>query len=276
MINYFWVRIYDYKKDDELKEHTDDFTWGSFKGTLLDEYYLCGEEMKREDAKKEVVQKSGVSKFAKPRKNEGIYAILLDSSQFYYDRFNMEIDTLCFNFHKPIKGKLKDFTYIDHDGEKYCFCNYDCKHDVNSKLYSPEGEFQEREDYRTNGGVYGYIYHIYNRNTNMHYVGQTIYMPFFRWQEHVKSGLKGDICDLVFETITEVRVKSQEYLNSVEAWWIRKYIEEYGRDNVINITVPKITMEELVVAYAQVVAGQTVLAISKQEVANGKISNADE
>lgn len=255
-MNYWWIRIFDYRIDAELKEHTDDFTWGNFKGTMLDEYYLCGEDMSRDKVKQEVRQRSGVERFAKPRKSDGIYALIMESNQFFYDRFNVEVDTLCFNCHKPIKGKLKDFPRMVHEDESYCFCCYDCRRETDKKLYSPEGEFQEREDYKSNGGVYGYIYHIYNRKTNMHYVGQTIYMPFFRWQEHVKSGLKGDICDLVFETITEVRVKSQEYLNSIEAWWIRKYIEDYGRERVINITVPKITIEELIREYSKIVAGQ--------------------
>lgn len=260
-MNYFWVRIYDYKRDDELKVHTEEYTWCTFKGTLLEEYYLCGEEMTRDIAKQEVKQRSSIDKFAKPRKNDGIYALVMDSNKFFYDRFNVEIDTLCFNCYKPIKGKLKDFPNITgENGERYCFCSYDCRRKTEHRLHSPEGEFQEREDCTTNGGVYGYIYHIYNRKTNMHYVGQTIYMPFFRWQEHVKSELKGDICDLVFETITEVRVKSQEYLNSIEAWWIRKYIEDYGRDNVMNITVPKITIEELAREYSEMIAGQISIA----------------
>lgn len=266
-MKYFWIRIYDYKKDDELKENTDDFTWGNFKGTMLDEYYLFGEDLTRDAVKQSVIEKSVVGKFAKPRKSDGVYALILDSDKFFYDRFNIEIDTICFHCHKPIKGRLKDFPYLVHEDTKYPCCTYDCKRAVNDKLYSPEGEFQEREDYTTNGGVYGYIYHIYNRKTNMHYVGQTIYMPFFRWQEHIKSGLKGDICDLVFETITEVRVKSQEYLNSIEAWWIRKYIEEYGRDNVMNISVPKITIESLISEYSKIVSGQ--LEIQKEDISNG-------
>lgn len=265
-MNYWWVRIFDYRIDDELKEHTDGFTWGNFKGTMLDEYYLCGEDMSRDKAKREVKQRSGIEKFAKPRKSDGTYAIVMESNQFFYDRFNVEVDTLCFNCHKPIKGKLKDFPRIVHEDKYYCFCCYDCRRETDKKLYSPEGEFQEREDYKANGGVYGYIYHIYNRKTNMHYVGQTIYMPFFRWQEHVKSGQKGKICDLVFETITEVRVKSQEYLNSIEAWWIRKYIEDYGRERVINITVPKITIEELIREYSKIVAGQLSISVEESEV----------
>lgn len=261
-MNYFWVRIYDYKIDEELKEHTELPIWETQKGTMLDEYYLCGEDMTREQAKEQVKSRSGVDKFAKPRKNDGVYAIVMDSNQFFYDRFNVDVDTICFNdeCHKPIKGKMKDFPNIEHEGQKYYFCCWDCRRKTSNKI-NPyiEGEFQEREDYTSNGGVYGYIYHIYNRKTNKHYIGQTVYMPFFRWQEHVKSGLKGNITELVFETITEVRVKSQEYLNNIEAWWIRKFIEEYGRENVINIAIPKITIEELIKEYSKIVAGQMTI-----------------
>lgn len=248
MIKYWWIRIFDYKKDEDLKEFTDSCIWEDDKGTMLDEYYLCGDEMKREEVKESVIDRSGVKKFAKPRKNSGVYALIMESTKFFYDRFMTEIDTFCFNCKNPIKGKEKDFPHLESDtGKKYYFCSYDCRREVQNKI-NPyyEGEWQERENYKKNGGVYGYIYHIYNRVENKHYIGQTVYMPFFRWQEHVKSGIKGNITDIVFEVITEVRVKSQMYLNNIEAWWIRKYIEEYGKENVMNITVPKITMEDLI------------------------------
>lgn len=263
MLKYYWIRIFDYKTDDELKECTDVDVWEARRGTLLDEYYLCGPEMTREQAKKEVAEKSGIQKFAKPRKSGGTYALIMDSNEFFYDRFMTEVNTVCFHCHKKITGKVKDFPSITaNNGEKYHFCSYECRRAVQSKInpYS-EGEFQEREGYESNGGVYGYIYHIYNRSTNTHYIGQTVYMPFFRWQEHVKSGLKGDITDLVFETIAEVRVKSQEYLNNIEAWWIQKFIHEYGRENVMNITVPKLTMEDLIKEFERQVIGQMGLEV---------------
>jgi len=257
-LNYYWVRIYDYHKDEELKFFTENESWQKFRGTLLDEYYLCGETLTRDKAKEEVFDRSGVKKFAKPRKADEVYAIVLESTDFFYDRFTKEIDTLCFNCYRPIIGKMKDFPHIEHEGVKYHCCSYECKGNVFAKTHSPEGEFQVREDYKINGGTYGYIYHIYNRRTNMHYVGQSIYMPFFRWQEHVKAGEKGDICDLVFETITEVRGKSQEYLNNIEAWWVKKYISDFGRKNVMNIVVPHITIEHLIVEYSKIVEGQMV------------------
>ncbi len=267
-MNYYWVRIFDYRKDEELKPYSDNSTWDKFKGTLLDEYYLCGEDMTREKAKEEVKSRSEVEKFAKPRKSDGIYALVMESNQFFYDRFNIEVDAICFDAdcHNPIKGKMKDFPYIEHNGVKYHFCSYDCKrHTLNKINPYNEGEWQSKEGYEENGGVYGYIYHIYNRKKNMHYIGQTIYMPFFRWQEHAKQHIKGDITDLIFETVTEVRVKSQEYLNSIEAWWINKFIDEYGKGNVMNLTVPKITIEYLISEYAKIVGGQKILGLTERE-----------
>lgn len=229
--------------------------------------------MSRAECKIKVKERSKVERFSKPRNGKsGIYALIMDSDKFFYDRFCVELDTYCFECGRPIKGKAKDFpkftpSWYDErfDTNKeseieqeygtdtmYYFCSYDCKHKCTDKLRGFEGEFQSREGYDTNGGVYGYIYHIYNRIENKHYVGQTRYMPFFRWQEHAKQNIKGNICDLVFETVCEVRVKSQDYLNNIEAWWIQKYIDDYGKDNVMNLTNPKITVANLVEHYNKI------------------------
>lgn len=127
-MKYWWIRIFDYKTDEELKDYTDIDVWNARRGTLLDEYYLCGEDMTREDVKKAVKERSGVEKFAKPRKSCGIYALIMDSNAFFYERFTVDVDTICFNCHKPIKGKAKDFPSITADnGVKYHFCSYDCR-----------------------------------------------------------------------------------------------------------------------------------------------------
>lgn len=38
-IKYYWIRIFDYKQDDELKEYSP-LDWDAQKGTMLDEYYV--------------------------------------------------------------------------------------------------------------------------------------------------------------------------------------------------------------------------------------------
>lgn len=281
-INYFWIRVYDYIPItvEEAKEKISSpayknsgitmselIQWN--KGTLLDEYYVCGENYTRKQAKQTVIDKYGKSiKFAKPRNGKlGQYAIVMDSEKFFYDRFYKFLpdNCICFECHKPISGKSCNFPYIDEydlsrlgtnikdldlePDEDLRFCSYDCKHKcMNKLLHLDTIEFQNREGLNYNG-IYGYIYHIYNRVENKHYIGQTKYMPFFRWQEHVKDGHKGNICDLVFETITEVSVKDQKYLDNIEAWYIQQFTDKYGKDNVFNITHPHITLDSLISLY---------------------------
>jgi hypothetical protein len=251
--NYFWIRVFDYVYDRDTYE----------KGTMLDEFYVIGD---RETAKQQVKElycssTSNSMRFAKPKKSDGIYAVVIDSDKFFYDRFYKGIDTLCFWCHKEIKGKAAEFPreYIGegkrYDHDEFCdetayFCSYDCRTKLwNSQHPSGEGEFQVKEAGQ-NGDVFGYIYLIYNRSEDTYYIGQTRYMPFFRWQEHVKDGGKGELSDLSFSVLAKVCRDRQEndeqnqiYLNNIEAWWIAKY--QHEKYKTFNVTKPKITIEDL-------------------------------
>ena len=267
MIKYWWIRVYDYNV---LEDTADIESIYCDKGTLLDEWYIVKENASRDDAKQSVINKYGSSiKFAKPRKTSGQYAIVMESNSFFYDRFYKELPEgcICFNCHKPIEGKAANFPKLyldrirdicgqsavdyleDYTSDELYFCSYGCSSKLYSKLMNYDTlEFQSRSGYESTG-VYGYIYHIYNRSNNKHYIGQTKYMPFFRWQEHVKDGVKGDICDLVFEVITAVPQQDQDYLNNIEAYWIKYYSDMYGEANVMNITHPQIHIQELIQLY---------------------------
>ncbi len=257
-MKYLWIRIFEYNLERDSYD----------KGVLLDEFYLRGEDLTRESAKEKVKEKySGATPskilFAKPRKKDGLYAIVMDSDKFFYDRFYLEVDTYCFCCHKPIKGKACDFPKENLNGESYdldmedtkntaYFCSYDCKYKLHNNLRY-EGEFQEKE--QVSERVVGYIYHMYNRVENKHYIGQTKYLPFFRWQEHIKDGAKGNITDITFDVITEVKRRlgedGQELLNNAESWWIQKYIEE-GYE-VFNVTQPKLSLEDYKKAFEDMV-----------------------
>ena len=67
---------------------------------------------------------------------------------------------------------------------------------------------------------------------------------------------------MIFDTICEVKIKSQEYLNSIEGWWVQKFIKDYGKENVFNLTVPKITISSLKEKYNEMICGQEIM---KQE-----------
>lgn len=275
--SYYWVRIYDYAFERDMYE----------KGTMLDEYYLEGVLGGREVVKKEVKNRycsnsSASLKFAKPkRQSNGIYAIVMDSTKFYYDRFYFTINTHCFWCHTPISGKASEFprSYIGEghfyestdemftDLEETAYlCSYKCKSLLNSSQNTgSEGVFQSKEEGR-NGEVFGYIYLIYNRLEDTYYIGQTRFMPFFRWQEHVKDGSKGDISNLSFTVLAEVNrnkgqndEQNQTFLNNIEAWWIAKYLHEQYK--VFNITKPKITIQYLKDKFQEMVLKQSLLLI---------------
>ncbi|MCK9442008.1 MAG: GIY-YIG nuclease family protein [Methanothrix sp.] len=255
---YYWIRIYDFKKDQVKVDFEDDG-----KGTLLDEYYLK-DISSREEAKDIVKSRSNYKNllFRRPKNQDGVYAIVMDSDQFFYDRFMIEIDSYCFwhECHKKINGKKMFFPSRNIDDNNIVhFCSYDCLKKFETSLYS-EGEFQEKEE-GEKGNVYGYIYQIYNRETNKYYVGQTKYLPFFRWQEHIKEGEKGHITDLVFLVLSEVRreyslnnIQLQTKLNDMEAWWIQK-LSDQGL-NTMNISKPKLTLEEMKEKYNKIVKGE--------------------
>lgn len=239
MIKYYWIRVFEYSYEKDENE----------KGTMLDEFYLKGENISRDDVKKQVKNKyEGATKkeikFAKPRKKDGLYAIIMDSNEEYYNWKYKKINTYCFYCHRKIEGFARDFPSIDNNIiNKHYFCSYDCKNKLYSKLYY-EGEFQEKES--VSNKVAGYIYHMYNRTKNVHYIGQTKYLPVFRWQEHIKDGGKGNITDFTFDVITEVRCENgqdgQKRLNNAESWWIQKYIEEGYK--VFNATIPKLSLTD--------------------------------
>lgn len=70
--------------------------------------------------------------------------------------------------------------------------------------------------------------------------------------------------DLVFSVLAEVRGNkhlntedNQKYLNSLEAWWIRKYLAEGF--NVKNITKPAITINRLKQRFNEMVSKKTTL-----------------
>ncbi|MDB5055996.1 MAG: Excinuclease subunit domain protein [Bacilli bacterium] len=136
--NYYWVRVYDYNHERDQYE----------KGTMLDEFYLKDLIGGREEAKQTVRDKycsetSTKLMFAKPKKEaDGVYAIVMDSSKFFYDRFYSTINSHCFWCHKAIEGKASEFPrerisgdrcYLDQDnafsddGNTAFFCKYECK-----------------------------------------------------------------------------------------------------------------------------------------------------
>ncbi len=111
------------------------------------------------------------------------------------------------------------------------FCSEKCKQAYSGRERQrlkpdEEHEFYVSRDMFTEKNTAGYIYKITKKSTGEFYVGQTIYVPIFRWGQHLKTerfDIKG-ILDYQFEVI-EIVPKGENILER-EKYWIQKlYLE---------------------------------------------------
>ena len=196
----------------------------------------------------------------KPAEN-GFYAKILVVDESIYNHEKEEIDDFCFCCGTRIKGRKASFpstsisfgsSYTDgYDDDSFeddteetteaFFCSHECKQNYFHALNPTEVPSIQKKEVEQSGTIFGYIYHIYNRVENVHYVGQTQFYPTSRWQEHIKSLKKGTLTQLEFSVIAEVPKceNAQQLLNDTEAWWIGKYQEE-GYE-VFNLVQPKLS-----------------------------------
>ena len=112
------------------------------------------------------------------------------------------------------------------------FCTYKCKEHFIKKEHQKgladgliDESFITREDFKNND-IAGYIYKISKKSTGEFYIGQTIYLPIFRWGQHLKTerfDMKG-ILDYQFEVIEIVPIT--ENILEREKYYIQKYYKE--------------------------------------------------
>lgn len=83
----------------------------------------------------------------------------------------------------------------------------------------------------------GFIYMISKKSTGEFYVGQTMYVPIFRWGQHLLTERFhiDNIEDYIFEVL---EVCKKEELNYKEAYWINKKKNEKPQLS-LNIMIPK-------------------------------------
>lgn len=112
------------------------------------------------------------------------------------------------------------------------FCSYKCKEHFIRKERQKcladglvDESFITREDFKRDD-IAGYIYKISKKSTGEFYIGQTKYLPIFRWGQHLKTDrfdMKG-ILDYQFEVIEIVPII--ENILERETYYIRKYYNE--------------------------------------------------
>lgn len=103
---------------------------------------------------------------------------------------------------------------------------------------TPPDIFISKNTFMINGKGDGYIYKITKKSTNEFYVGQTKYVPIFRWGQHLLTERFNihNINDYIFE-ILEV-IPNLNKLNEREAYWINK-CRDASPELSLNIMIPK-------------------------------------
>lgn len=194
-------------------------------------------------------------KFAYSKKyNPGtIYCIIIGEHVFngekYFNRVicncaycNSQIVTFVGNYDISLNSYEIKNRLLDNDAnyDKLKFCSNRCKDRFIEKersSFSDEekafNEFITPHEF-TLPNILGYIYKITNKKTDEFYVGKTIYVPVFRWGQHLKtdrfplSGIK----DYMFEVL-EI-VTSDGDLSAREDFWIHECFKQ-NPDKSLNI-----------------------------------------
>lgn len=135
------------------------------------------------------------------------------------------------------------------------FCSYQCKEHFKAKERTKcladgliDESFITRDTFKRDD-IAGYIYKISKKSTGEFYIGQTIYLPIFRWGQHLKTerfDVKG-ILDYKFEVIEIVPIT--ENILEREKYYIQKYYKENPEKSLnimctANINADQLTLEE--------------------------------
>ncbi|MHC1722475.1 MAG: GIY-YIG nuclease family protein [Aminipila sp.] len=202
---------------------------------------------------KEIIKDTydGNIKFASSRKySDGqLYCIIIGEQCYNTERYTTIVEFECPHCHKKLKIILKyadryrisDYdikTKLGGDYQKYSglrFCSEKCAMDYLNYIAIPEYRKKTNSDiideYIThesfdNERVNGYIYKISKRSTGEFYIGQTVYVPIFRWGQHLKTDRFpiSNIDNYIFE-ILEI-VKPGDNILEREKYWIQKYYKD--------------------------------------------------
>lgn len=245
-------RIYRTLSEDERKEklsNENSFSMFSSYSNLNNEElcmdcFLCEN---REDFKEYIKSIYGKDvKFANSKKYppNTIYCIIIGEHCYNAQRYFNRIEYECDFCHCKVSGYIDNKVTIDNyelrdelanQYDKYKdkkFCSWKCKDAYieieKSKICDEDIAFNQfiTRDMFTNNNLAGYIYKITKKSTGEFYIGQTVYVPIFRWGQHLKTerfDIK-NILDYKFEVIE--LVKKNENILEREKYWIQKYYKE--------------------------------------------------
>lgn len=182
-----------------------------------------------------------------------LYCIIIGEHAYdaerYFDKHTFtcaccgeQITTYLRNPIKVSDWEIKNMFYGIDEYRNKRFCSNSCKYKfetIERQKLRPDGdhEFYITREMFNVANTAGYIYKITKKSTGEFYVGQTIYVPVFRWGQHLKTerfDIKG-ILDYQFEVI-EIVPKGTNILER-EKYYIQKmYLENPSKSLNISCT----------------------------------------
>lgn len=236
-------RIYEVVDKEKQLENGNAF-WGVLNKELTMDCKICES---REHFKELIKEEYGENiSFRNSKKlNIGdLYCIIIGEHCYNTERYFNRIEYTCACCGGKVVGYINNSARLENfeiknelcnQVDKYGdlrFCSYKCKEHFKTKERQKcladglvDESFITREDFKRDD-IAGYIYKISKKSTGEFYIGQTIYLPIFRWGQHLKTDrfdMKG-ILDYQFEVIEIVPIT--ENILAREKYYIQKYYNE--------------------------------------------------
>lgn len=237
---------------------------------LSQEVCLCNDREQFKQMIRELYKPQEIY-FANSKKRQigDLICVIISENAYDTEKYLLVNDYICYNCNKEFKAnekmlyKLSDYDlshlkkickekYEQMENEllKMYFCCKNCYIQIRTKL---ENEFQ---DYAYNNDLIsdiwiskenfssyndGFIYMITKKSTGEFYIGQTMYVPIFRWGQHLLTERFKieNIIDYKFEVL---EICKREDLNLRESYWINKKRDE-NPNLSLNKMIPKIKEE---------------------------------
>lgn len=248
-------RIYEVV-DKEIPLENGNAFWTPYNKELTMDCKICDSREHFKDLIKEEYGDSIAFRNSKKLNVGDLYCIIIGEHCYNTERYFNRIEYTCACCGCKVAGYVDKSERISNwdiknelcnQLDKYSglrFCSYQCKQNFirkeRQKLLADglvDESFITREDFRRDD-IAGYIYKISKKSTGEFYIGQTIYLPIFRWGQHLKTDrfdMKG-ILDYQFEVIEIVPIT--ENILAREKYYIQKYYKE-NPEKSLNISCTK-------------------------------------
>lgn len=253
-----------YEKLDKRQENE----WGYFDNKEIIDQNVCIANS-REEFKKMITElyfpEPVYFANSKKRKAGDLICIIISENAYDAERYIMVEEYECANCKKKFKATKRTVASFDNwdlqrfrniceekyfekesDIIKMNFCCRHCYYKVKNDITEEMKEYCNKNNLLSNEWITkdsfsavsdGFIYMISKKSTGEFYVGQSRYVPIFRWGQHLLTERFNidNIEDYVFEVL---EVCKKEELNYKEAYWINKKREDNPKLS-LNIMIPK-------------------------------------